>query len=241
MLIFLRLILASLLADFVFQPTLLVAWKRRQLRGLLAHAAVVFGLSLLAGVGLWSGRFLLLVILLSALHLAIDWVKILVDERWADGFVPLGTFLVDQALHVLLIGGLLIAFGYVPGITVWRVMARPLMDPHLLALAALYVASVGAGSVIVRLVVQAFQMEVANKPGLLRAGAYIGMVERLLITALVASNQYGAVGFVLAAKSIARYRQMDDPRFAEYYLVGTLTSSAVAVLAGLAIAALPRP
>ncbi len=38
----------------------------------------------------------------------------------------------------------------------------------------------------------------------------------------------------LAAKSIARYKQIEgDPQFAEYYLIGTLTSSTVAVLAGL--------
>ena len=46
--------------------------------------------------------------------------------------------------------------------------------------------------------------KVTGKPGLLTAGAYIGMVERFLLTSLVASNQFGVVGFVWAAKSIAR-------------------------------------
>lgn len=40
----------------------------------------------------------------------------------------------------------------------------------------------------------------------------------------------------MAAKSIARYRQLeDDPEFAEYYLIGTLTSSAIAVVAGIVV------
>ncbi|MBI3976448.1 MAG: hypothetical protein HY334_08670 [Armatimonadetes bacterium] len=101
--------------------------------------------------------------------------------------------------------------------------------------------SVLAGSVIVRFVVQPLRVDVPDRPGLLGAGAYIGMVERLLLTTLVAAGQFGAVGFVLAAKSIARYKQMDEVSgFAEYYLVGTLTSSTIAVLAGLLIKAIIR-
>ncbi len=74
----------------------------------------------------------------------------------------------------------------------------------------------------------------------MRAGAYIGMIERLFLTSLVASDQYGAVGFVLAAKSIARHKQMEDPEFAEYFLIGTLTSSALAVVAGMLVKAILR-
>ena len=75
-----------------------------------------------------------------------------------------------------------------------------------------------------------------GKLGRLTAGAHIGVVECFLFTALVASNQFGTVGFGLTAKSIARYRQLeDDPEFAEYYLIGTLTSSAIAVIGGMLV------
>ncbi len=72
---FVRLILASLLADFVFQPSSLVDWKRRRLGGLLVHVLVVFLLALLAGIDLWSLRYLVLVVTLAAMHLAIDWIS----------------------------------------------------------------------------------------------------------------------------------------------------------------------
>ena len=42
-----------------------------------------------------------------------------------------------------------------------------------------------------------------------------------------------AIGFVIAAKTIARFRLLDDRDFAEYYLLGTLASVGVAVLTGL--------
>ena len=42
-----------------------------------------------------------------------------------------------------------------------------------------------------------------------------------------------AVGFLLAAKAIVRYPEMDeDGAFAEYFLVGTLTSVGVALVVG---------
>jgi hypothetical protein len=38
---------------------------------------------------------------------------------------------------------------------------------------------------------------------------------------------------VVAAKTVARFRQLDDRQFAEYYLLGTLASITVAILAAL--------
>jgi hypothetical protein len=46
-----------------------------------------------------------------------------------------------------------------------------------------------------------------------------------------------AVGFVVAAKTLARFKQLDDRDFAEYYLLGTLASVAVAIGSGLVAAA----
>jgi len=62
------------------------------------------------------------------------------------------------------------------------------------------------------------------------AGAFIGILERLLILIFLSINQYSAIGLVLTAKSIARYKRItDDPDFAEYYLSGTLLSVLFAV------------
>jgi hypothetical protein len=75
-----------------------------------------------------------------------------------------------------------------------------------------------------------------------RVGATIGVLERLLIVGLVLTNATAAVGFVLAAKTIARFKQLDDRQFAEYYLLGTLASVSVALgSAFVAAAALAAP
>lgn len=76
-----------------------------------------------------------------------------------------------------------------------------------------------------------------------RIGATIGALERLLIVALVLVNAEAAVGFVIAAKTIARFKQLDDRGFAEYYLLGTLASVSVAIasaiIARAALASIP--
>ncbi|HVL53523.1 MAG TPA: DUF3307 domain-containing protein [Vitreimonas sp.] len=62
-----------------------------------------------------------------------------------------------------------------------------------------------------------------------RVGATIGVLERLLIVTFVLTGSAAAIGFVVAAKTLARFKQLDDRDFAEYYLLGTLASVAVAL------------
>lgn len=71
--------------------------------------------------------------------------------------------------------------------------------------------------------------------GLEGSGQLIGILERLLGLVLVLMGEWAALAVVLAAKSIARFEELRDRPFAEYYLVGTLASLLVAVLTGLAV------
>ena len=66
-----------------------------------------------------------------------------------------------------------------------------------------------------------------------RVGATIGVLERVLIVVFVLTGTEAAIGFVVAAKTLARFRLLDDRDFAEYYLLGTLASVAVAILTAL--------
>jgi hypothetical protein len=68
-------------------------------------------------------------------------------------------------------------------------------------------------------------------------GRAIGVLERGLALTLVLLGQYGALGLVVAAKSLARFKAMEDREFAEYFLVGTLASLLLALLGGVAVKA----
>jgi hypothetical protein len=70
-----------------------------------------------------------------------------------------------------------------------------------------------------------------------RIGEAIGVLERLLVVTFVLTGQLAAIGFVVAAKTLARFKQLDDRAFAEYYLLGTLASVSVALGSALLAAA----
>ena len=75
-----------------------------------------------------------------------------------------------------------------------------------------------------------------EKGGQPNAGAFIGILERLIILLLLSVGQYAAIGFVLTAKSIARYNKIaENPEFSEYYLLGTLLSAMLVISAYLII------
>ena len=70
----------------------------------------------------------------------------------------------------------------------------------------------------------------------LRAGRTIGILERWIVVTLTVIGQFGLIGLVLAAKSVARFKRLEQEEFAEYYLLGTLYSLLMALVVGVALA-----
>ncbi|TVQ97383.1 MAG: hypothetical protein EA403_15040 [Spirochaetaceae bacterium] len=69
-------------------------------------------------------------------------------------------------------------------------------------------------------------------------GKVIGYLERAIVFSLVYSGNLGGIGFVLTAKALARFRELDTREFAEYVLIGTLVSVAAAAFIGALFGAL---
>lgn len=77
--------------------------------------------------------------------------------------------------------------------------------------------------------------------GFADGGAVIGRLERLLIDLFVLSYSLGAVGFLIAAKSIFRFGELSNQKNrleAEYITIGTLMSFAVGLAVSLGIRAI---
>lgn len=70
---------------------------------------------------------------------------------------------------------------------------------------------------------------------LLNGGKWIGIIERLMIFTFVLLGKYEAIGFLITAKSIFRFRQDTETKQSEYVLVGTLLSYGLAIMIGLVI------
>jgi len=96
-----------------------------------------------------------------------------------------------------------------------------------------YLITLILGSLFVRQICANLNINKAKESGLERAGRAIGLFERFIILTFVLLSQYTALAFVLAAKSIARFKELEDRNFAEYYLVGTLASVSFALFCGL--------
>ena len=67
---------------------------------------------------------------------------------------------------------------------------------------------------------------------LLNAGKIIGTLERILSVLLIIFNQFSAVGFIIAAKSLIRFKDTQRAD-TEYFLIGSLLSFGIAVVLGL--------
>ena len=74
-----------------------------------------------------------------------------------------------------------------------------------------------------------------DEKGLRKAGTMIGILERAIILTFGILNQFGAISFVFLAKSMARFRQLEKRIFAEYYLIGTLSSFLFALLISVVV------
>ena len=82
-----------------------------------------------------------------------------------------------------------------------------------------------------------YQYLTYSNPQLSR-GKLIGYIERLLVISLTIVGAYPSIAFIIAAKSIARFKQLEDRNWAEYFLLGTLSSIFLGLMLGLLVHAI---
>jgi hypothetical protein len=247
------LVAGHFVGDFVLQTDEIV--RRKGEPGIaLFHAAVVAGVTwLLTGfIGTW---FWLIPSILVP-HLLIDLGKVRAD-RWlrdrpmdAGGFLDrnggLLLFLVDQALHMAVLVGILALVEWmaplqrtVDGPGLWVLTFGPGYLSFLVLVTGWILATSAAGHTLA-LGLARFEAELTpdQKTGLSGGGYWIGVTERSLIYLFILLGEPAGIGFLAAAKSVFRIgeiREAEDRKLAEYILIGTLMSFAVAMLVGVAI------
>ncbi len=197
------------------------------------HAAIFLLLAVVFLLSWLDSKVLGYLLLLAVLRGLLDYGKAELQQRISAK--PFAWEALAQTLHLASLGlfvwisRLGMSFGWLSG---WA----PLYDRRevlytLTSLAALVFSSAG-GTVLVRSLLDQLGKESEANPteaGEYGVGRMIGILERILIIGFALVSQYGAIGFVLTAKSIARFEELKNRSFAEYYLVGTLMSSLVAL------------
>jgi hypothetical protein len=78
-------------------------------------------------------------------------------------------------------------------------------------------------------------METAIDVDEFNRGRSIGNLERILMVMVIVLGSYEALGFLVAAKGLIRAREFENRHFAEYFILGSLTSAAIAMSIGMAL------
>jgi hypothetical protein len=115
-----------------------------------------------------------------------------------------------------------------------------LLDDRIAVIANGTMAAVFLGGIVVSFILAPFTRALGEHgedlPSLKNAGTYIGWFERLLLFAFVFGGKPEAAAVALAAKSFARFPSLSQHHegFAEYFLIGSLSSVTVALSAAVA-------
>ena len=254
--VWLSLTLAHLLGDFVLQRTPVVRGKAVGSKLAFAeHGAVhllclVFSFIFFVGPQVLAGSTFAVLAALVIAHLGLDVAKETTNaktpqqaRRWP--------FLVDQALHFLLITIAAVMIAPLPSRAVlaagWAEVSN-----QVLVVGVGYLAVVFAAGYVNGVLLQPFSSQLGRwaddgngngreekdggSVGLARAGMSIGVLERFLIMTAVLAGSPTGVGLVVAAKSVFRFEDAKRGRHAaEYFLIGTFLSVSEAVIGGVVV------
>jgi len=241
---FAYLLLGHILGDFYVQTKGMAEKKENHLIWVLIHGAAYLGAFLLAALPIASLEIIVVAVIASAAHFLIDLIKHLYllkikKSKMTQSFER-NMFFGDQILHIIS----LITIGYIATRNNQSIAALKIIDDFLIVAGT---TGETAASWILALLIIHKPVNIAIQKLLMvyrpkgkdesgvndnNAGRFIGTVERLIMLMFISIGQYSAIGLVLTAKSIARYDKIArEPEFAEYYLLGTLLSTASVVIA----------
>ena len=240
----LLLMIGHILGDFYFQTEKIAQKKDKKYTGVLQHSAEYLSAMLVVMIPVISLDMLLAAIYSSIIHFIIDSAKYYLLKKKIISKSG-KTYIIDQMLHILSI----LILSYIIYCQSFKIshisiifdifdsfgINKNLFLRWILCILILHIPT----NILIQNLLTGHKPKEKNNNLIVidnMAGRKIGSIERLIMLMFIAMNQYAAMGLVLTAKSIARYDKITkDERFAEYYLLGTLLSTASVVLCKILI------
>ena len=234
-------LLIHIICDFYLQSNKWVEEKKTH----TYRSSVLYLHSLLHGIALIIPALVLgthwrsivcLVTIVAISHFVIDLWKVKTVN--GDKF---SYFIIDQTLHVLVLA--IIAFHMTGGLTIDTILQNENFSNCIMIIFG-YLLILKPTSIVIGSVLQKYPISDTNTNniginGLVAGGELIGYLERVLILTFTLVGSYAAVGFVLAAKSIFRFGELNksnDRGMTEYVLIGSLLSVVITTLVGTLMA-----
>ena len=225
--LFANLLLAHLVGDFLLQSNALCESKERKHHKsafMYVHALIIALLSWMAigNYHLWGYA-----VIIGVTHLMIDIAKSYVKTQTLVWFIG------DQILHIFVLLIMTYLIGNEWEQFAWIPQKYALILPAFLS--AVIICTKPA-NIFIKMILTRYEIDLpkAKDKELKNAGALIGNLERLLSLVLIIAGQFGAVGFIITAKSILRFRDYERAK-TEYVLAGTLLSFGIAIICGCII------
>ncbi|PMG85128.1 hypothetical protein BCU83_18390 [Vibrio breoganii] len=231
-------LMIHIICDFYLQPNQWVEAKKKY----TYRSTELYFHSLLHGVTLLVPAIALgidwrsttcLVVIVAVSHFIIDLWKVRARNGGKFSY-----FIIDQTLHVSVL--VAIAFHMADGVTIDAVLQDEKFSDGVVVVFA-YLLILKPTSIVIGSVLSKFPIsdkDTTSISGLIAGGELIGYLERVLILTFTFVGSYAAVGFVLAAKSIFRFGELnksDDRSMTEYVLIGSLISVVLTTLVGTLI------
>jgi len=220
-------LIAHVITDFYFQND--ETSKRKKDKGfktgyLYRHAMLT---SLIAWLFSYSLNFVVYALVIGCTHLLIDGIKSLL-KNWKY------VFFADQVIHIVVIVMVVSFYNHRVDI----LLPEWIPETRYLLLISGVIICLKPTNILISNVFKTFDIsttDTTEKTGELeKAGRLIGNLERILALVLVLLIQYQAIGFLIAAKAILRFKDTSTAK-TEYVLIGTLLSFGVAILIGVFI------
>ena len=224
--LFLGLLIVHFIGDFYLQTDQLCVQKeeKRISSWFLYFHAVLIGLLSWLVVG--DILFWKCALIIAVTHFIIDAAKTYCKSCFT-------TFIIDQVLHIAILW--LIAIFYFGPACQWVYLlsdfAQSFGLPFLLAI----LVCLKPTNIFIKLLLDKYKIGIQPEcVEIKNAGALIGNLERILTLVFVLVGHWEAIGFIIAAKSLLRFKDSYTAK-TEYVLAGTFLSFGIAVIIGIMI------
>jgi hypothetical protein len=236
---------------------------RKIIKGNIKHSTIHSIISLiLISYYLWSYHIIWVALFIFFIHGVIDIVKSLLTRKYPSLKYSMGIFFVDQIIHLSILysvahyistnqhtSPILDRTKEWVETTLYVLSNQITFNEKLLLCILLVIIGLWGVGIFIRIFVdvkknkpfkKAMNMNIIipssdNRRGVQDGGFLIGILERIVIIGAVVTNHLSLIGFLITAKSIARFKKFDDDNFVEYFIIGSLISMISAIIIGILI------
>ncbi|KFF06199.1 DUF3307 domain-containing protein [Flavobacterium reichenbachii] len=233
MILFVKLLLAHLLGDFIWQPNSWVADKEiKKHKSIYLYFHILLH-GILAAVLAGEIQFIPYALIIAVTHGIIDVIKLNFQKKETKRT----WFVLDQIAHLVILIGVVFLYENQTINLLWFGSQFWIFITGLLFITK-------PTSIFIKTIISIWSPENNESHtdnSLASAGNYIGILERLFVFGFILTGHFEAIGFLLAAKSIFRFGDLNEAKerkLTEYVLIGTLISFGIAIITGLVVQAL---